>query len=293
MTKLMLTHDHTFAPMSLIDAADQQGLMFETMTAPIVLPNGQETSFHYLYRELEDGTQVILNPHCDQNYGGGLAYRLDFAYIENIFPGTCVGLQAWNHGREVFSSHDLGVGHTFGDGDSLRQFMMYVGGLWGRKPVIASNYNRGFCENQLPSAEILLAAKRTKNHGVRMVEKSEQLQRAADTFRKDVQAIERRKLTTLSAAKVDEIFAEIVKMSANGQGELKQEKRIADREEALRGLFANEVAHFGRNAESLYQAVHTYEYHNADAHQKVDQLSSRSLLTLSEAVLRKVQPLLV
>lgn len=286
MGKLMMTDDHRFEPMSLITAAEREGLMFETSTYPYTLPNGELcTDHHFMYRELSDGTQVILNPNCAPQYGGELAYRLDFAYIENIFPGTCTGLRSWGHGRQVMATHDLGRGHTFGDGDRLKQYLIYKGGLDGMcSPTIATGLNRFFCENQLPSAEILFKGKRTVKHALRIVSRDDRMKQAAESFAQQVRDIERRKLHTLSDATVDSIFAKIVKMSADG-GELKQQGRIDAQEAELRSLWNAESGAFGRNAEALYQAVHTLEHHRADEHGKMLQATERKGLPMSDRVL--------
>ena len=114
---------------SVIDCALDAGALFEPKRIHTLLPNGASCDKTFtVYRELEDGSQAVLNAGVTKQYLAS-SYQLLFDTAEEMFPNSCNQFTLFGNGERVCFTQTIGELTEFEDGDELFTNLMYTGSM--------------------------------------------------------------------------------------------------------------------------------------------------------------------
>ena len=247
---------------SVLDEAIDANALFTPKVAPILLPNGTETDQFTVYREDGENQYPLNVGVTDRYYAGDYTSIVNTA--EQLFPETCNTFKMFGNGGRIMFTQDLGQEHSFGDGDSLSLNLLTVASLDGTWKTAMYGFSfRPFCTNQIPVGQVHMAAKRTTNHERTLVSRAAVLANSIGKFGDFVKQAEHLKLIKLNASGFRTLLAGIVPTLPEDAAT--KAVNFADkREAAIRYFYDEEVATFGENAWSFYNAVQSYELNRAN-----------------------------
>jgi hypothetical protein len=261
---LMLSNTNQFDGINAIDAALDTNALFEPQVTGTIMPNGSiDTDTFTVYRESDDGTQSVLNAGVKAGYHAG-SYRSLLNTAEAMFPESVNSMKTWGNGAVLVFTQDIDTPYTFGDGDSMTRSIMYTASLNSTYATQAVGFGfRPFCTNQIGQGTLQISQKRSKNHDELLFSKAQIMAQAAqqfDLFINNATMLKGLQMTnSLRTRILDAVAPLIVDPDANVKAVNFAEKR----REGIMYFYGEEVAAFGENAYSLYQAVQTYEFHTA------------------------------
>ncbi len=246
---------------SVIDCALDAGALFEPKRIHTLLPNGASCDKTFtVYRELEDGSQAVLNAGVTKQYLAS-SYQLLFDTAEEMFPNSCNQFSLFGNGERVCFTQTIGELTEFEDGDELFTNLMYTGSMdstW--KTAVYGFMYRPACSNAIPMGTLQLAQKRTTNHDYMLFQKAKVLSGAygvAEQFVTSARILKQIELNRVQLAlEIDKILPVVDEDSST--------KSINTRdkmEEGIRYYFEEESEEYGPTAWSLFQAVQSYEFH--------------------------------
>lgn len=255
-----------------IDAALDVDALFDPQITGTILPNGtvDEDTFT-VYREKQDGTQVVLNAGVKKGYHAG-SYRSLLNTAEAMFPNTVTKMQTFGDGAVLVFTQDIDNPYTFGDGDSLTRSIMYTASLNSTYATQAVGFSfRPFCTNQIASGTLQVAQKRTRNHDELLFSKAQIMATYAQTFDRFIADATMLKGLAMTNSLRNRILDQVAPLITDEDANQKAVNFAQKRREGILYHYADEAATFGENAYSLYQAVQTYEYHTATDGKRKDE----------------------
>lgn len=261
----MLTNIKTYADgINAIDAALDSDALFEPQTTGTILPNGTvDDSTFTIYREKQDGTQVVLNAGVKKGYYAG-SYRSLLNTAEAMFPESVTNIKTWDDGAIIVFTQDIDTPYTFGDGDSLTRSIMYTASLNSTFSTQAIGFSfRPFCTNQIGQGTLQVNQKRTKNHDELLFSKAQIMATYAQAFDRFVSNATMLKGLTMTNSLMNRVLEQVAPLITDPEANQKAVNFAEKRREGIMYFYGEEAATFGENAYSLYQAVQTYEYHTA------------------------------
>lgn len=261
---LMLANNRQYEAKNAMDAALDVGALFEPKRTPTILPNGtMDTDTFTIYREMSDGSQVVLNAGVKKNYYAG-SYATLLETAEAMFPNSVTGMQVFGNGQVLVFVQDIGIGTSFDDGDELTTHIMWTASLDSTFASAAHGFAfRPFCTNQLRMSTLQLAQKRTLNHDGLMFSKARIMAEAHNRFDAFVGNARMLKALPLTPLLKKRVLDEVAPLVTDPDAAQKAINHAERRRDGILYFLSEEVERFGENAYSLYQAVNSYEFHTA------------------------------
>lgn len=259
------------AGVNAVDAALETGALFTPQVTGTILPNGTKSEDSFtVYREYEDGSQVVLNAGVKAGYYAG-SYGSLVNTAEALFPETVTSMKTWDDGKVLVFTQDLGESYTFADGDSVQSHIMYTGSLDSTFSTKAIGFSfRPFCTNQIASGVLQLAQKRTNNHDVMLFSKAQILAESAKRFDAFVKDATMLKGMALGKSDLRILLNQVAPLVTDPEAPTKTVNAADKRREGILYFWEEEVEAFGANAYSFYQAVQSYEFHTRTAGKQED-----------------------
>ena len=259
----MLTHRSEWAHgINAMDGALETESIFEPKVTPTLLPNGTESHKSLtVYREYNDGTQVELNAGVKAGYHAG-SYATLINTAEAMFPNSLTKMENYDDGAVLVFTQDIGEEYSFGDGDTLTKHMMYTASLNSTYSTKAIGFTfRPFCTNQESLGTLQLAQKRTKNHDAMLFSKAQIMANYADAFDRFITNATMLKSYTMTNSLLRTVLDQVAPLIIDPEATTKAINYAEKRRDGIVYYYGEEVAKFGENAYSLYQAVQSYEFH--------------------------------
>lgn len=244
----------------VMDRALDADALFTPQVTPLTLPNGTETEFATVYRETNDGEQILLNAAVTNGYHAG-SYAQIVQTADALFPGTCTGLDVIEGGKRLVFTQELGEGYDLGGGDFVHNHLLYVASLdstWATACYGVAY--RAMCTNQIPTGMVQISQKRTKNHDQLLFQKAQIVAGAVNRFEEFVgnagmmRGIE---ITGRDFHRILNVLVPALEDDAHGRAVNAYEAKVA----GITYFWEDEVEKVGRNAWALYNAVQSYEFH--------------------------------
>lgn len=257
---------------SVVDAAIEAGALFEVHKTGVALPDGTvpliergkykgEPEVSQTYRVLPDGSLHRLAPNVSPGYPASNYLQL-VQMAEDLFPGTCGGLEVFGQGRRLMFTQDLGHPVDLGGGDTIRPHLLWTGSLdqsWASQA--AGLAYRGFCANQLPLSDAVFKVKRTTNHDVRLFEKGVMLATLLDRFEAFAEQARTLRAIPVPAERFRVILERLLPEppeDASTRAKNAHDRKVA----GIRFFWTEEVDRVGHNAWAVYNAIQSYEFHH-------------------------------
>ncbi len=260
----MLTRNKTWDQgLSATDAALDADALFEPQLTGTILPNGTvDDSSFTIYRDMADGTQVVLNAGVKEGYYAG-SYQSLLNTAEAMFPESVTGMQTWDNGAVLVFTQDIEDTFSFGDGDSLTKHIMYTASLNSTYKTKAIGFTfRPFCTNQEGQGTLQIAQKRTRNHNGLLFQKAQIMSSYADAFDRFITNATMLKGLPMTSGLRNTILDEVAPLlDFDPDANTKAQNAAQKRRDGIMYYYEEEANTFGHNAYSLYQAVQSYEYH--------------------------------
>ena len=249
---------------SVMDAALDAQALFEPQVTGTLLPNGtaSENTFT-VYREYADGSQVVLNAGVKSGYHAG-SYTQLVTTADAMFPDSCTSLTVLNDGARLMFTQQIGEEHTFADGDTIINNLMYTASLNSTWSTAIYGFSfRPFCTNQIPNGLVQLSQKRTRNHDSLLFQKAQVLAKSIDAFERFMGDVTMLKSVQVNESGLRRLLDEVAPLITDEEAAPKAVNHAENRRNAIRYFFAEESDKFGANAWSFYNAVQSYEFHTA------------------------------
>ena len=263
MSYMLATNETYAGGVSAVDAALDAEALFTPKVTGTVLPNGQtDTETFTVYREYADGSQAVLNAGVKAGYHAG-SYETLVNTAEAMFPESVTALQTWDHGGILSFRQDLGLTHTFADGDELDQHLLYVGSLNSEfSTKIVGFAHRPFCSNEIPHGNIAVAQKRTTNHDQLLFSKAQVLAESYNRFHLFCSNATLLKSLELTKSFQRALLDELAPLVTDPDASTRAVNAASNRRDGILYHLADEIETFGSNAYSFYNAVQSYEFHD-------------------------------
>ena len=263
---------------SVVDVALDNDALFVPKEAPLTLPDGTvpqnsdgQAIYRTIYREKNDGSQVLLNPAVSRGYHSD-SYKVLYETADAMFPESCVDFKLVGNGEKVMFTQQLEESKDLGGGDEVISYLMYTGSLDSTWATAVYGFAfRPFCTNQIPMGLLQLSQKRTKNHDAMLFSKSLVLAQATSVFNDFTSNATFMRGITLTEQQYrslrDQILPELSE-DATGKAVSFADKRI----EAIDYFWQEEKDKVGNNAWALFNAFQSYEFHTATKGKEVKQI---------------------
>ena len=248
---------------SVMDAALDAGALFEPQVTGTLLPNGTvDNSTFTVYREFEDGRQVVLNAGVKSGYHAG-SYAQIVSTADAMFPGSCTSMTVIDDGAALLFTQRIGEAHAWEDGDQMVNYLMYTASLNSTWASAVYGFGfRPFCSNQIPLGLLQLSQKRTRNHDLLLFQKAQVLAKSVSAFDRFMDDATMLKSVKLSEANVRTLLDAVAPLITDEDAAPKAVNHAERRRNGIRYYYAEEVDKFGANAWSFFNAVQTYEFHD-------------------------------
>jgi hypothetical protein len=252
--------------MDVMDRALDADALFTPQVAPLTLPNGSETEFKTVYRETEDGEQILLNAAVKQGYHAG-SYAGIVQTADALFPGTCTGLSLVDGGKRLVFAQEIGDDFDLGGGDTISNHLLFVASLdstWAT--ACYGMAYRAFCTNQIPTGMVQISQKRTVNHDALLFQKAQVLADAVGRFEEFVGHAGMMRGIAIDSRNYHRILNILVPAPEGKDGNDPHGRAVNAYEAKIAGIayfWEEEVDRVGANAWALYSAVQSYEFHTA------------------------------
>lgn len=247
---------------SVMDAALDAGALFEPQITGTIMPNGTvDTNTFTVYREYADGSQVVLNAGVKEGYHAG-SYAQVVTTADAMFPDSCTSLSVLDDGARLLFTQQIGEEHTFQDGDTIINNLMYTASLNSTWSTAIYGFSfRPFCSNQIPMGLVQMSQKRTRNHDTLLFQKAQVLAKSIDAFDRFMGDVAMLKSVQVTELGLRRLLAEVAPLITDPDAAPKAVNHAENRRNAIRYFFAEESDKFGANAWSFYNAVQSYEFH--------------------------------
>lgn len=247
---------------SVMDAALDAGALFEPQMTGTILPNGtvDETTFT-VYREYDNGDQVVLNAGVKEGYHAG-SYAQVVTTADAMFPDSCTSLSVLENGARLMFTQQISDEHVFADGDTIINNLMYTASLNSTWATAIYGFSfRPFCSNQIPMGLVQMSQKRTRNHDTLLFQKAQVLAKSVDAFDRFMSDVTMLKTVQVNEYALRRLLDEVAPLITDEDAAPKAVNHAENRRNGIRYFFAEESERFGANAWSFYNAVQSYEFH--------------------------------
>lgn len=247
---------------NVLDAALDAGALFEPQITGTILPSGDvdENTFT-VYREYEDGSQVVLNAGVKDGYHAG-SYTQLVTTADAMFPESCTSLSVLENGARLMFTQQIGEEHTFEDGDTIINNLMYTASLNSTWATAIYGFSfRPFCSNQIPMGLVQMSQKRTRNHDTLLFQKAQVFAKSVDAFDRFMGDVTMLKSVQISEGGLRRLLDAVAPLITDEDAATKAVNHAERRRNGIRYFYAEEVEKFGANAWSFYNAVQSYEFH--------------------------------